>query len=88
MFVVVVIVVVVFNFRKYIASKQGNQLAIIKKNVTLSQQKRPESPTATLTWHASKYKVPALHQSYILTTLMIVSGGFVPIDDGKRDEQN
>ena len=27
-----------------------------------TQQQRPESPTVTLTWHTSKYKVPKLHQ--------------------------
>ena len=28
--------------------------------------KRPESPTVTLTWHACKYEVHKLHQQYIL----------------------
>ena len=32
------------------------------KDVTQAQQQRPESPTATLTWHACKYKVHKLHQ--------------------------
>ena len=32
------------------------------KDVTQTQQQRPESPTVTLTWHASKYKVHKLHQ--------------------------
>ena len=36
------------------------------KEVTQVQQQRPESPTVTLTWHASKYKVRKLHQRYIL----------------------
>ena len=31
-----------------------------------AQQRRPESPTATLTWHASKCKVHKVHQRYIL----------------------
>ena len=35
------------------------------KDVTQVQQ-RPASPTVTLTWHASKYKVHKLHQRYIL----------------------
>ena len=34
------------------------------KAVTQTQQQRPESPTVTLTWHASKFKVPKLHQMY------------------------
>ena len=36
------------------------------KGVTQTQQQRPESPSVTLTWHASKYKVHKLHQEYIL----------------------
>ena len=43
--------------------KGGNQRS---KDVTQVQQQRPESPTATLTWHASKYKAHKLHQWYIL----------------------
>ena len=36
------------------------------KYITQVQQQRPESPTVTLTWHASKYiyKVHELHQRY------------------------
>ena len=35
--------------------------------VTASKpHQRPESPTVTFTWHASKYKVHKLHQRYIL----------------------
>ena len=37
------------------------------KYVTEVQQQRPESPTVTLTWHACKYKVHKLRQSYILS---------------------
>ena len=33
---------------------------------------RPESPTVTLTWHASKYKVQKLHQRYILNLFQIL----------------
>ena len=36
------------------------------KDVTQTQPS-PESPTVTLTWNASKYKVHKLHQRYILT---------------------
>ena len=36
------------------------------KEVTQVQQQRPESPTVTLTWYESKYKVRKLHQRYIL----------------------
>ena len=32
------------------------------KDVTQIQQQRPESPTVTLTWHASKFKVYKLQQ--------------------------
>ena len=32
------------------------------KNVTQAQQQKPELPSVTLTWHASKYKVHQLHQ--------------------------
>ena len=35
------------------------------KNVTQTQQQRPESPTVTLTWYVCKYKVHKLHQRYI-----------------------
>ena len=31
------------------------------KDVTQTQQQRPESPTVTLTWHACEYKVRKLH---------------------------
>ena len=41
-------------------------------NVTRTQQ-RPESPTVTLTWHASKYKAYKLHQRYTLSTRYINS---------------
>ena len=36
------------------------------KDVTQTKQQRPESPTVTLTWHASKYKVYKLHQRWEL----------------------
>ena len=35
------------------------------KYVPQVQQRRPESPTVTLTWNACKYKVRKLHQRYI-----------------------
>ena len=40
------------------------------KDVTQTQQQRPETPKVTLTWHASRYKVHKLHQStrYINST--------------------
>ena len=43
--------------------KGGNKRS---KYVTQTQQRRPESPPVTLTWHACKYKVHKLHQKYIL----------------------
>ena len=33
------------------------------------QKQRPESPTVTLTWHASKYKIHQLHQKCILSKI-------------------
>ena len=39
------------------------------KYVTQVQQQRPETPTVTLTWHASKYNVHKLHHRYILSCL-------------------
>ena len=36
------------------------------KDVTQTQQQRPESPAVTLTCHRCKYKVHKLHQRYIL----------------------
>ena len=44
------------------ANKGVNKLS---KDVTQTQQQRSESPTVTLTWRASKYKVHKFHQSYI-----------------------
>ena len=41
-------------------------------SVTQTQQPRPESPTVTLTWHASKYEVHELHLRYILRSLLFV----------------
>ena len=32
------------------------------KDVTQTQQQRPESPTVTLTWHARKYEVHELQE--------------------------
>ena len=40
------------------------------ENVTRVQQQRPELPRVTPTWHACKYKVYKLHQSYILSVLI------------------
>ena len=34
--------------------------------------KRPESPTLTLTWHACKHKVQKLHLRYILLDLSLI----------------
>ena len=36
------------------------------KVVTQRQERRPELPTVTLIWHASKYKVHKLHQWHML----------------------
>ena len=37
------------------------------KDVTSTQQQRPESPTVTLTWYASKCMARKLHRRYILS---------------------
>ena len=42
--------------------KQGHST-----DFTQTKQQRPESPNVLLTWHASKYKVHKLNQTYILT---------------------
>ena len=51
------------NARTETTLKEVNQRS---KDVTQTQQQRPELPTVTLTWHASKHKVHKLHQKYIL----------------------
>ena len=35
------------------------------KDITQTQQQRPESPTVNLTWHVSKYKAHKLHLSFL-----------------------
>ena len=42
----------------------------LSKYVTQVQQRRSESPTVTLTWHACKYKVHKLHQRYNLKQII------------------
>ena len=39
---------------------------MLAKDVTRTEQQRPESPTVSLTWHSSKYKVHKLDPRYIL----------------------
>ena len=48
--------------------KGVNQLS---KCVTQVQQKRPEQPMVTFTWHACKYKVHKLHQRHILKEYLV-----------------
>ena len=56
--------------------KEVNQRS---KDVTQTQQRRPESPTVmTVSWHASKYKVHEFHQRYILN-LKITTSGFAEL---------
>ena len=45
-------------------------LAYRSKDVTQTQQQRPEWPTITLTWHASKYKIHKLLQRYIRSSFL------------------
>ena len=42
------------------------------KDATQTQQQRPESPTVTLTWHASKHKIHTLHQLLSATQVSVV----------------
>ena len=48
--------------RALVKNQHTRALISRSKNVTQTQQQRPESPTVTRTWHASKYKVRKLHQ--------------------------
>ena len=58
--------------KKISAIKSMNKAADLhSKDVTQTQQ-RPELPTVTCTWHASKYKVHELHWRY--TQLFIMEG--------------
>ena len=47
--------------------KHVSCLELFLSESTQTQQQRPESPTVTLIWHASKYEVHKLHHSYILS---------------------
>ena len=49
-----------------VTCQRTRELISTQKTPYRMQQQRPESPTVTLTWHASKYKVHKLHQGYIL----------------------
>ena len=53
-------------------NQQTRELISAPKDVTQAQQQRPESPTVTLTWHASKHEVRKLHQRYILFVFVFV----------------
>ena len=55
-------------------NKGGSQYS---KDVTRTQQQRPESPMATLTWRASKYKVHQLTERYILEFCGVIPSCFV-----------
>lgn len=44
--------------------------ALISAQKTSTQQNRPESPTVTLNWHASKNEEHKLHHRYMLRSLM------------------
>ena len=44
-----------------------------RKDVTPAQQQRPESPTVTLTWHASKYKVQGMGDSGLCCCVCVTS---------------
>ena len=49
------------------AGNRINKLKGVKlKDVTQTQQQRPESPMVILTWHTNKCKVHKFHQMYIL----------------------
>ena len=48
------------------------------------RQQRHESPTVTLTWHASKYKVHKLHQMYILVEFVYLLFTHMPVESYHR----
>ena len=52
-------------------NQHTRELISEKKKITQAQQQRPESPTVTLTWHASKYKVHKLHQRRLDRSLLL-----------------
>ena len=49
---------------------QCSYLALESHHTKTTQNQRPELPTVTLTWHASKYKV--LHAGYVLIQIIII----------------
>ena len=52
--------------RPLVQNQHRRELNLHSIYITQIQQRRPELPTVTLTWHACKYKVHKLHQRYIL----------------------
>ena len=45
-------------------NQRTREVIIARKTSHKHKNKRPESPTVTLTWHARKYKVHTFHQRY------------------------
>ena len=54
------------NYKGKISGREGNMQKLYIILLIYSIKQRPESPTVTHTWHASKYKVHKLRQRYIL----------------------
>ena len=58
-----------FHWTWFFNTYQQTRRLISTWKTSNKQQQRLESPTLTLTWHASKYKVHNLHQRYVLKNL-------------------
>ena len=48
------------------------------KDITQTQQQKPESPTITLTWHASNYKVQYIRDPNNSALVIHYNSTFVP----------
>ena len=58
--------IVYLSYKVRIQMGQNQHKRELIKDVTQTQQQRPESPTVTLTWHACIHRVHNLHLRYIL----------------------
>ena len=60
--------------RALVQNQHTRELISAQKTSHKHDNKRPESPTVTLAWHACKCKVHKLHQRYILWHFLTVKG--------------
>ena len=58
------------SFKHSTCLESTHKGVISPRKTAHKQQQRPQSPTATLTWHASQYKVHKLHQRYSTCLLL------------------